>query len=191
MPPQKRPGRIAMEQQHRVSRPRPLVDTGAAALRRGNVARLVRPEAIEGPIHLSCWVCHISSTQASLLACDFLSWNPLLFLSRSYVVSTAAQIRLPNLDTGRFSRPGKVRRVSVPAGFQHVSFPGVASQTNQAGTSPLPARNSPTTLTCMLICRPSLACFTGVSLHRLLPHDAVRRRGRDAPKAQHTPSVTF
>src|SRR5215469_5074795 len=85
MPPQKRPGRIAMEQQHRVSRPRPLVDTGAAALRRGDVARLVRPEAIEGPIHLSCWVCHISSTQASLLACDFLSWNPLLFLSRSYV----------------------------------------------------------------------------------------------------------
>jgi len=80
------------------------------------------------------------------------------------VVSTAAQIRLPNLDTGRFSRPGKVRRVSVPSGFQHVIFPGVASQTNQAGTSPLPARNSPTTLRVCSLADLAWPPFTGVSL---------------------------
>src|SRR5215472_16285356 len=87
-----------------------------------------------------------------------------------YVVSTAAQIRLPNLDTGRFSRPGKVRRVSVPSGFQHVIFPGVASQTNQAGTSPLKPGIAPPPCVYAHL-HTGLACFTGVSLHRLLPHD--------------------
>ena len=43
----------------------------------------------------------------------------------------------------RFSRPGKVRRASVPSSFQHVIFPGVASQTNQAGTSTLKPGTAP------------------------------------------------
>ena len=76
---------------------------------------------------------------------------------------------LTNLDTGRFSRPGKVRRASVPSSFQHVIFPGVASQTNQAGTSPLPARNSPTTLhVCSLAYGPGLPS-SGCPSSRLLP----------------------
>src|SRR6266849_2000719 len=76
MPPQKRPGRIAVEQQHRMSGPGPLVDIAAAPLRRGKVARLVRPETVEGPIHLHFWVSHHYSTQTFLLAFDFLSLFP-------------------------------------------------------------------------------------------------------------------
>src|SRR5215472_12269865 len=43
-------------------RPRPLVDIGTTPLRSGKVARLVRPETVEGPIHLNFWVSHSSST---------------------------------------------------------------------------------------------------------------------------------
>ena len=96
---------------------------------------------------------------------------------RDNVVSTAAQIRLPNPDTGRFSRPGKVRRVSVPSGFQPVIFPGFASQTNQAGTSPLkPAIAPPPCVYAHL--HTGLACF-----HRGVPpagfsHPVNGRTGR-------------
>lgn len=70
---------------------------------------------------------------------------------RSFVVSTAVQIGLPNLDTGRFRRPGSVRPVSVPARFRQVISPGVASQANKAGTWPLkPARAPPPWRVCSL-----------------------------------------
>lgn len=112
-----------------------------------------------------------------------------------HVVSTAAQIGLPNLDTGRFRRPGEIRPVSVPARFRQVSSPGVASQANKAGTLPLPASESPTTFTCMLTCRPSLSRISGVALpgrspaqgmpgqgacaHSVPPPAPPRRRGQE------------
>src|SRR5215470_9912543 len=53
-----------------------------------------------------------------------------------YVVSTAAQIRLPNLDTGRFRRPGSVRPARVPSAFGQVSSPGAVRERTRVGTCP-------------------------------------------------------
>ncbi|HKF36526.1 MAG TPA: signal peptidase I, partial [Ktedonobacteraceae bacterium] len=68
------------------------------------------------------------------------------------VVSTAVQIRLPNLDTGRFRRPRSVRPARVPSAFGQVSSPGAVRERTRAGTCPRWTSDSPTTLTCMLTC---------------------------------------
>src|SRR6266702_4722461 len=77
----------------------------------------------------------------------------------------------------RSCRPGSVWRASVPSRFQHVSFPGVAPQVNEAGTSPLEPAIAPPP--CMFL-RTGLAWIVGIALPRLLP-SGYARTGRVLP----------
>ena len=98
------------------------------------------------------------------------------------MVSTVAQIC-------RQSRTSVVRAAlirsgvpSVPATFQGVSGRGSCPR-EHAGWNVLPLDQQLAPPPYMQAHPPAgLACFTGVSLHRLLPRDAVRRRGRDRLK---------
>src|SRR5258708_15695847 len=56
------------------------------------------------------------------------------------------------MDNGRSRRPGSVRQALVPSAFGQVSSPGHVRQSTRAGTCPPWTSDSPTTLTCMLIC---------------------------------------
>jgi len=64
--------------------------------------------------------------------------------------------RLPNLwtnlDNARSRRPGSVQPASVPSAFQQVISPGHVRESTRVGTCPRWTSDSPTTLTCMLIC---------------------------------------
>ncbi len=56
------------------------------------------------------------------------------------------------MDNARSRRPGSVQPASVPSAFQQVISPGHVRESTRAGTCPRWTSDSPTTLTCMLIC---------------------------------------
>jgi hypothetical protein len=69
---------------------------------------------------------------------------------------------LTDLDKSCFCRPGSVRPASVPSAFQQVISPGGVFKTMQIGTSPSRTNRSPTTLSCLLICRRAWAGSAGL-----------------------------
>ena len=80
--------------------------------------------------------------------------------------------QLPNIRDNpgqqRARRPGSVQPASVPSAFQQVISPGHVRQSTRAGTCSLgPALAPPPCVSAHL--QTGLACFSGVSLHRLLP----------------------
>jgi hypothetical protein len=87
------------------------------------------------------------------------------------VVSTVAQIRLPNLDPDCSRRPAPFSLPGVPSTLQEAMGAGDVLEGRQAGTCPARTNASPTTLFVYARLHTGLAWISGIALPRLLPHD--------------------
>jgi hypothetical protein len=97
------------------------------------------------------------------------------------------QICGTNLDNARSRRPGSVQPASVPSAFQQVISPGHVRESTRAGTCSRWTSDSPTTLTCMLICIRAWPASLGCPSTGFSP-PTCSQRGRSAHSATQEPS---
>jgi hypothetical protein len=91
---------------------------------------------------------------------------PFWSMPRHSVVSTLAKYAEQTWTAAVRAALNQSNHPGVPAAFQEVIGSGHAREKMKAGTSPLWTNTSRTTFTCRIAT--GLACFIGVSLHRLL-----------------------